>query len=73
MGVVVYAPIMTLLPSEWSALISRLAAAGEERAAERLRQGLAQVRVYGPAADATPLSLDLPAGVAAAVERIGQA
>lgn len=64
---------MTLLPSEWSALANRLAAAGELRAAERLRRGLTQVRAYSPQADATPLSLDLPAGIEAAVERIGVA
>lgn len=62
--------VMTRTHTQWSDLAARLQAAGETRAAERLRRALAQVNCYHPAGAVAPIELALPAAVAAAVERL---
>lgn len=57
-----------LTPSQWSALAARLRASGEARAAERLNAQLLAATHYGVTGE---IELHLPAGVAAAVERLG--
>lgn len=56
-----------LSPAEWQTLAQCLQQAGETRAAERLRAQLVTAAVYGVTG---AIELTLPAGVAAAVERL---
>jgi len=56
-----------LTPPEWATLAQRLQQAGETHAAERLRALVAQQTACGATGE---IEIHVPAGVAAAVERI---